>query len=126
MMMMVAVATPHRLCQILDVGKLAALRGIGEVRRQLVELIRRVRIPFLLGGLGGALQVGGNLLRDLLVLGWVRLLKLLERAQQLGERRKLAVVWRLPDRRRAGAGQTLPGGVGRRTGTLESCVQERL
>jgi hypothetical protein len=42
--------------------------------------------------LGGALQVGGDLLRNLCELGWVRLLKLLERVHQLGERGKLAII----------------------------------
>jgi hypothetical protein len=42
-------------------------------------------LPFAGSGLSGALQVCGDLLRDLLVFGWVRLLKLLERAHQLGK-----------------------------------------
>jgi len=87
---MTMVMATHRLCQILDVGELAVGRSIGEVRRKLVELIRRCRITVRLGGLRGRLQVRGDLLCDLLVLGWVRLLKLLERVQQLCERRKLA------------------------------------
>ena len=41
-MMMVVVMATHRLCQILDVGELAARRGIGEVRRKLAELSRRL------------------------------------------------------------------------------------
>jgi hypothetical protein len=76
----------ERLGQILDVGELAALRGVGEVRRKLVKLIRRCRVSIRLGSLGGFLQVRGDLLCDLLVLGWVRLLKLLERVHQLNER----------------------------------------
>ncbi len=83
--MMVVMAT-DRLSQILDVGQLAALRGIREVRRKLAELIRRRRIAVRLGRLGCALQVRGDLLRHLLILGWVGLLELLERAHQLGER----------------------------------------
>ncbi len=46
-------------------------------------------------GGSGRLQAGGNLLCHLLVFRGVRLLKLLERAQQFGERRKLAAVGRL-------------------------------
>ena len=82
---MVPVMTADRLCQILQVGELAAGRGIGKVRRQLSELTRRRRITVRLSGLGGALQICGNLLGHLLILGWIRLLKLLKRACQLGE-----------------------------------------
>jgi len=77
--MMVVMAT-DRLSQILDVGELAALRGIREVCRKLAELVRRGRIAIRLGRLGGALQIRGDLLRYLLILAWVGLLKLLERA----------------------------------------------
>ncbi len=84
-MMMMVMTAPNRLRQILNVRKLPGLRGIREVRRKLGELIRRCRIPARLGSLGSALQVRRDLLSDLLVLGWVRLLKLLEFAQQLGE-----------------------------------------
>lgn len=89
-MMAVAAATDG-LRQILHVGKLAALRGGGEILRKLAELGRLGRIAFGRGGLGGRLQIRGNLLGDLLVLGRVRLLELLQRAHQLSERRKLAV-----------------------------------
>ena len=80
------------LREILNVGKLATLRGVREVRRKLVELVRRCRIAVRLRSLSGALQVCGDLLRDLLVLGWIRLLQLLKSAHQLRERRKLAVL----------------------------------
>ena len=73
------------LYQILDVGEFAAGRGIREVRRKLGELICQCRLTVGLGRLGGRLQVRGDLPGDLLVLGWVRLLKLLERAHQLCE-----------------------------------------
>jgi len=86
MMVMMMVKATHRLSQILDVGELAALRGVREVRRKLVEVVRRRRIAVRLGSLGSALQVRRDLLCDLLVLGRVRLLKLLERVQQMGER----------------------------------------
>ena len=82
----------HCLSQILNVRELPALRGGGEIRRKLGELICRCRIAALLRRLGGALQIRGDLLRDLLVFGWVRLLKLLEFAQQLCEGRKLGAV----------------------------------
>lgn len=84
-MIMMVVAT-DRLWQNLDVGELAVLRGIGKVRRKLVKSTRSCRITVRLGSLGSRLQVGGDLLCDLLVLGWVRLLKLLERVHQLDER----------------------------------------
>ena len=97
MMMMMVMATDC-LGQIFDVGELAGLRCIGKVAGKLVEFVRRCRIALRLGGLRGVLQIGGDLLGNLLVLGWVRLLKLLERAHQLGEGRKLAVVWLWRDR----------------------------
>ena len=58
MIMMVVVT--DRLCQILDVGELAVLRGIGKVRRKLVKSIRSCRITVRLGSLGSRLQVGGD------------------------------------------------------------------
>ena len=86
MMMMAVVMAPHRLRRVLNVGELAVLRGIGEIRRKLVELSRRCRITARLGSLRGGLQIRGDLLCDLLILGWVRLLKLLQRIHQLDER----------------------------------------
>jgi hypothetical protein len=86
MMMMVVVMAPHRLRRVLNVGELAALGSIGEIRRKLVELSRRCRITARLGSLRGGLQIRGDLLCDLLILGWVRLLKLLQRIHQLDER----------------------------------------
>ena len=101
--MMVVMAATDRLREILNVGELAALRGAGKVRRKLVELGRLCRIAVCRGSLHGALQVRGDLLGDLLVLGWIRLLKLLERAHELSERRKLAVLRLRRHRRRASA-----------------------
>ena len=96
MMMVVAtdaaLPTTHGLRQILDVGELAAGRGGVEVRRKLVQLSRLGRIPLRLGGLGGGRQIRGDLLGNLRVLGRVRLLKLLERAHQLGEGRQRTAV----------------------------------
>lgn len=97
-MMAVAVAA-NCLREIRDVGELAAGRGVGEVGGECGELARRRGIAVRLCGLGGGLQIRGNLLGNLRVLGRIRLLKLLERAQQLGERRKLAAVLLLSDRR---------------------------
>ena len=91
MMMMVMVAT-EGLSQILNVGELTAVRRVGEVCRELAELVRRCRVAVRLGRFSGRLQVRGDLLGDLLILGRVRLLKLLKRAEQAGERRKLAAV----------------------------------
>jgi len=84
MMMMVMSAT-DRFRQILDVGELSALGRIRKVGRELGELVRRCRISVRRRGLRGGLQVRGDLLRYLLVLRRVRLLKLLQRVQQLGE-----------------------------------------
>lgn len=98
MMMMVAVSA-NCLREIRDVGELAAGRRVGEVRGERGELRRRSGIAVRLRGLGGDLQIGSDLLGDLRVFGRVRLLKLLECTQQLGERRKLAAVLWLPDRR---------------------------
>ena len=123
-MIMMVVAT-DRLCQILDVGKLAVLRGVGEVRRELVELVRLSRIAARLCSLGGALQVRGDLLCDLLILGWIRLQKLLQRAQQLRERRKLAVVLLLPDRGGIGGAWIVPGRVGCQAGILKCGAELR-
>ena len=84
-MMMVMPTARDGLGQILNIGQLAGLGGIGEVRRQGAELVRRGRIAVRLGGLGRILQVRGDLLRNLFVLGRVGLLKLLKVAHQLGE-----------------------------------------
>lgn len=86
-MVMTMMMATGRLSQILDVGELAALRGAREIRRQLVELVRCRRIAVRLSSLGGVLQVGGDLPGNLLVFRRVRLLKLLELTQHLGERR---------------------------------------
>ena len=90
--MMMMMATTNRFRQILDAGKLPALRGVRKVGGELIELGRRGRIAVRLGSLGGALQVRSDLLSDLLVFGWIRLLKLLELAQDLREGRKLGCV----------------------------------
>jgi hypothetical protein len=76
MMMVMATSGASRLGQILDARELTALGCGCKVRRKLVELVRRCRIPLRLRSLRGALQVSGDLLGNLLVLGWVRLLEL--------------------------------------------------
>jgi hypothetical protein len=74
------------LRQIRNVGKLATLRRSGEIRGELGELVGRGRIPVGGRGLRGTLQIAGDLLGDLLILGWIRLLQLLQGAHQLRER----------------------------------------
>jgi hypothetical protein len=70
------------------------------------------------------LQVGGDLLRNLCELGWVRLLKLLECVHQLGKRRKLAIVRLSGGRRRAARAGW--GGVAGQADALYSCAEYRL
>ena len=98
---MMVMAAADGLRQILHVGKLAALGGAGEVRGELVELGGLCRVAVRRSGFGGVLQVRGDLLGDLLVLGWIRLLKLLQSAHELSERRKPAVLRLRRHRRRA-------------------------
>ena len=81
----VMVMTRGRLRQILEVGELTAGRGVGEVSRQLIELVGGYRVAVRLRGLSVALEVGRDLLCDLLVLGRIRLLQLLQLADQLSE-----------------------------------------
>jgi hypothetical protein len=92
MVTVMVMATADRLRQILDVGKLAGFRCVGEVRGELVELIGGGRVAVVARGLRGGLEVGRNLTGKLLILSRIRLLELLERAQHLGQRRELAVV----------------------------------
>ena len=89
---MVVMVTADGLREVLDVGELTAFGGARKVGGQLVELRRRCGIAVRLCGLRRGLQVGRNLLSNLLVLRRVRLLKLLERAHQLGKRRKTTAV----------------------------------
>ena len=107
MMVMAACSTSSTsgLRQILEVRQLAALGCRRKVRCKLGELVRRVGISIGLSGLRGAGQVRCDGLCNLLVLGWVRLLKLLERARNLCERRKLAAVLRGCERSQTACGQ---------------------
>ena len=88
--------------QILNVGKLSALRGICEVFRQRRKLRSFGAVSVLVGSGSRRLQVGGNLLCRLLVLSGVRLFQLLESAQQLSEWGTLA----------AGAAYAVSGALG--------------
>ena len=81
MSVMVVVTSGERLRQILDIGQDAAGGSIREIRRQFIQFGRRRRIPRRLGRFGRASRVRRDLLGHLLVLGWVRLLELLERVQ---------------------------------------------
>ena len=73
-MMMVVATAANRLRQILYVRKLAALGGIGEIGSQLIQLRGSRGIAISSRGLRSILQVGGDLLRHLLILGGIRLL----------------------------------------------------
>ena len=84
--MMMVMAATNGLSQIMDIRELVALRGAIEVAGKLAQLSRRRGIAVGLGRLSGVLQIGGDLLRDLLVPGWIGLLKLLKHAHHLGKR----------------------------------------
>ena len=92
MTVVMVMASTDRFRQILHIGELAAARRVVKVGGKLVELVGRGCISLRLGGLGGDLEVGSDLLRDLLILRRVGLLQLLERGQHLGKRRKTALV----------------------------------
>ena len=68
------------LRQILYVRQLAALGGAGEIGGKLIQGIRCRGLAFGLGGRRGFLEIGGDLLGNLLILGRVGLLQLLQRA----------------------------------------------
>ena len=122
---MVMVMATHGLSQILDIGELVVLRGISKIGGELGELTGGRRIALRLGGLSRARKVRGDLLGDLLILGGVRLLELLECVQHLSERRKLAAVGLL-ERRRTDAVQIVPGCCGTVTDALKRSVEKRL
>ena len=75
----------HGLRQVLDIGKRIVLGSIGKVRGELVQLGGQFGVAVGGGRLGGALEVRRDLRRDLLILGGVRLLQLLERTGERGE-----------------------------------------
>src|ERR1039458_3396987 len=119
-MMMVVMMPAHPLRQILNVGQLAALRGVRKVGGELVELGRGRRITLRLGSRGGACQVRGDLRGNLLILGGIRLLKLLECGQDLGQGRKLGAIALLRGRRRDYAARTVAGFVGCQASVLQA------
>lgn len=75
---MMVMAAAERLCQILNVGQLAALGSGCEIRGEAIECGRRGSVAIRLSRLRGALQVGRDLLRNLLIFRRIRLLKLLQ------------------------------------------------
>jgi hypothetical protein len=85
-MVMMMTSTADGLRKIGNVGKLATLRRGGEIRGELSELAGGGRIPISSRCFRGALQIGGDLLGNLLIFGRIRLLQLLQSAQQLSER----------------------------------------
>lgn len=93
---MVVSALPARTChclgQVLNIRQLAILRSIFEIRCKLAELACGRSISSLLRSLGGGLKIGRDLLRNLLIFGWVGLLQLLKRTQKLRKRREVAAV----------------------------------
>lgn len=82
----------ERRRQILNVRQLARCRGCLKIRGQLRQLRGAGGIATGCIGLRGRLQIAGDLLRDLCVFGWVRLLELLQLAHYLGQRRKRATI----------------------------------
>lgn len=86
MVMMVSAADGRR--QILDVGEIAAGSGVAKVGGQRGELGRLCGIAFRCHRGGGGGQVSGNPRHHGVVFGGVKLLQVLQRAQQLGKWRK--------------------------------------
>src|SRR5664279_2326856 len=125
-MVVVMMMAADRLGQILHVGELTVLGSVRKIAGKLVELSRRRGIAGRGGGLRRGLQVGSDLRSNLLVLGWIRLLKLLEFAHQLREGRKPGVVRRLRDRRGRAGAQTAVGRVSRQAGALKGTGENRL
>jgi len=130
---MVVVVTAEGLRQVRNIRKLAAAGSVGEIRRKLVEKIGRVRVSLGLRGLCSALEVRCDLLGDLLVLRRVVLLKLLQRAQHLGKRGKLAVVglrlgieYRSRFGKHVGVAQNAAPRIVRLAGAFERVSQQRL
>lgn len=127
-MMTVVVMAADGLGQILNIGKLAALRSGAEVRCQLGQLACRRRVAIRLGGLRGGLQVSRDLLGHLGIFGRILLLQLLQLAQELRQRRQLrAAILRRGHRRgcRVAAGGRSTGRTAR-IGICHGVIEERL
>jgi len=121
-MMMMVMAARRRLIGVVDIRELTRLRGRGEGRRKLREFRCCRGIAIGLRSLCGSGQVRRDLLGDLLILGRIGLLKLLERLHQLGERRELAGVRRLNSCRRCGGAGRIRR-AGGRVGRLKRVAQ---
>ncbi len=106
-MMAVMMMATNRVCQILKIGELTAGGRTRKVAGELRQLLRSRGISLRLVGLGGGLQIGGDLLRHLLILRRVSLLKLLELTHHLSEGRESAVVLPLGDRRPGGGAENV-------------------
>lgn len=115
-----------RFCQILEVRQLTGLRCRREVGRKLGELGRSAGIPISCSGLRRGRQIRRNGLGDLLILGWVGLLQLLERARQLRERRKLAVVRLVREWCEGACAKSIAALIGGHTVALEGAFENRL
>lgn len=100
---------------------MSALGSVVEISCELIQLGCRRGVSVRGGGLGRRLQVRRYLGRNLLVLGGVRFLKLLQRAKQLRERRKLAVV-----RLGGGSAHTVGSSARWRAGALQGSVKNLL
>jgi len=125
---MMVVMAAQSLGQIADARHLAAGGSILELGGKRAELRRSGGVALRLRCLRGGLKVRGDLLRDLLVLGRVLLLQLLERAHQLSKGRKLlAVRWHRKRRNAATAGRAgSRAGRASRTGAAKAIRKERL
>ena len=88
-------SAPENLSQILKIGQLAGAGSRGKIGCELIQLGGGRGISARRRRLSGVLQVGSDLLRDLLILCGVRLLKLLERACKLSKGRELANIRQL-------------------------------
>lgn len=88
MMMVMSMSATNRLGQVLYIRQRVVLRSRTKVAGQLIQLVGLRRIAIGTGGTGSALQIRSNLRSDLLILGRVRLLQLLQRAHYLSERRQ--------------------------------------
>jgi len=97
-----------------EAGDIAAFGSAAEIGRQRVQLLRLAGIPLSLRRLSIGLEVCRDLLRYLRVFGWVGL-KLLERGDQLPQRRKLTAIRLLRGTRADGTDCS-----GRRTGWPDS------